>query len=178
MKFNRQPPYLAASPIQISHALELRLAPAQWNRIKVVAWLRQRTYSTITRYCVLKLARRCSLRRNKRMDLAEASVSRGMKIAQDYHRHVMCLYGDDEKLIRIAAMDLGMTMTAFARLAIEMYLGSLAMENHSRTRVSDRDLTCEGIRFIEEIQIFAQNGGPWPFSRHLSCIRYDLSSYW
>jgi len=29
----------------------------------------------------------------------------------------MCLYGDDEKLIRVAAMDLGITMSAFIRLA-------------------------------------------------------------
>jgi hypothetical protein len=39
----------------------------------------------------------------------------------------MCLYGDDEKLIRVAAMDLGITMSAFIRLALELYLYLLAI---------------------------------------------------
>lgn len=90
----------------------------------------------------------------------------------------MCLYGEDEKLIRLAAMDLGITLTAFVRLAIELYLPLLAMEKRSRRIISDSDLTWEGIRFIESVQIFGVNGGPWPVARDLSCHRFDIDSYW
>lgn len=75
------------------------------------------------------------------------------------HRHMMCLYGDDEKIIRLAAMELGLTISAFVRLAIELYLQTLAMVKHNPYAVSHDDLTWEGVRFTESIQIFAVNGG-------------------
>ena len=112
------------------------------------------------------------------MRAATESVREGLSIAQDMHRHMMCLYGEDEKLIRLAAMDLGITMTAFVRLAIELYLPALAMEKRSRRPINDTDLTSEGIRFTESVQIFATNGGPWPVARDLSCHRFDIHSYW
>ena len=75
-------------------------------------------------------------------------------------------------------MDLGITMTAFVRLAIELYLPALAMEKRSPRPITDVDLTWEGIRFTETVQIFAVNSGPWPLARDLSCQRFDISSYW
>jgi hypothetical protein len=101
-----------------------------------------------------------------------------MDIAQDMHRHMICLYGEDEKLIRLAAIELGLTLSAFIRLALELYLDALAMEKRSQRPVTDNDLTWEGIRFTETIQIFATNGGGWPFSRDLSCMRFDIDGYW
>jgi len=178
MRCRKQPRFLEDKPVQISHLLEVRLAPLHWNRIKLCAWRRRRTYSTITRYCVLKLARKCGLRWTPKMQAATESVREGLNIAEDMHRHMMCLYGEDEKLIRLAAIDLGMTMTAFIRLAIELYLPALAMEKRSRCPITDADLTWEGIRFTESVQIFAINGGPWPIARDLSCHRFDTDSYW
>ncbi len=178
MKCHKQPRFLADKPVQISNLLEVRLAPLHWNRIKICAWRRGRTYSTITRYCVLKLARKCALRWTPKMQKATESVREGVNIAHDMHRHMMCLYGEDEKLIRLAAMDLGITMTALIRLAIELYLPALAMEKRSCRMITDVDLTCEGIRFTESVQIFAVNCGAWPCARDLSCHRFDFSSYW
>lgn len=178
MKCRKQPRFLEDKAVQISNLLEVRLAPYQWNRIKLCAWRRRRTYSTITRYCVLRLARKCSLRWTMKLQTATESVREGLNIAQDMHRHMMCLYGDDEKLIRLAAMDLGLTMAAFIRLAIELYLPALAMEKRSNRVITDTDLTWEGIRFTETVQIFAVNGGPWPFARDMSCHRYAADSYW
>src|SRR5262249_21209778 len=155
-------------PLQIARLLEVRLAPKHWNRLKLEAWRRRRTYSTITRYCALRLARKCSLRWTLKLRQATAGVAYGLQIAQDMHRHMMCLYGDDEKLIRLAAMELDLTMTAFVRLAIELYLPMLVMEKRSQRIVTNAELTWEGIRLIENIQIFAVNGGSRPFSRSLS----------
>lgn len=178
MKCHRQPKFLQERQVKIASVIEVRLAPRQWNRIKIAVWHRRRTYSTITRFCVMKLARKCSLRWTARLLSARQSVKRGMEIAEDTHRHMMCLYGEDEKVIRLAAMDLGVTISAFVRLAIELYLHALAMENHSRSRVSNSDLTAEGIRFTQEVQIYATNGGPYPYLRTLSCIPFNLDSYW
>ena len=178
MLCRKQPKFLEGKNVEISRLLEIRLAPVQWNSVKIIARQRHRTYSTITRYCVLRLARKCSLQWTNRLDRAKKGVQQGLSTATELHRHMMCLYGDDEKIIRLAAMDMGMSITAFVRLAIELYLPSLAMEKRSKRFVSDRDLTAEGIRFIEVIQIFAENGGPFPILRTLHCTRYDLESYW
>ncbi len=178
MQCTRQPRFLAGKPIRINHVLEVRLAPAQWNRIKIIAFQRRRTLSTITRFCVLRLARKCSLRWSEKLRNSTQGVKQGLHLARDMHRHLMCLYGDDEKIIRLAAIELSLTLTAFIRLAIELYLPALAMENHGRRFISDSDLTWEGIRFIEEIQIFAVNGGSRPFYRTLSCMRFETDSYW
>lgn len=178
MQFYRQPRFLQDKPVRISHVLEIRLAPTHWNRIKLEAWRRRRTYSTISRYAVLRLARKCSLRWTPQLQHAVADVRQGISIAQDMHRHMICLYGDDEKLIRLAAMELGLTISAFVRLALERYLPLLAMEKHSHWRVTDKDLTWDGIRLIENIQIFALNAGSRPALRDLSCIRFEIDSYW
>ncbi|MBN8222081.1 MAG: hypothetical protein J0L53_14245, partial [Spirochaetes bacterium] len=85
---------------------------------------------------------------------------------------------DDEKLIRLASMELGLTMTAFVRLAIELYLPLLAMEKHGQWLVSQKDLTWEGIRFIEKIQIFGVNAASRPFYRNLTCLGFEADSYW
>jgi len=52
------------------------------------------------------------------------------------------------------------------------------MEKHSQMRVSDAELTWEGIRIIENVQIFAVNGSSRPFYRNLSCTHFDPSGYW
>jgi len=178
MKCKRQPRFLEDKAIRIANILEVRLAPAQWNRIMIAVRQRRRTYSTITRYCVLKLARKCSLRWTVGLRSVQADVKNRLRGATRLHRHMLCLYGEDEKLIRLAAMDLGLTLSAFIRLAIELYLSSLAMVNHSKLKVTDADLTAEGIRFLQQMQIFAANGGPFPLLRQISCIRYELESYW
>lgn len=70
------------------------------------------------------------------------------------------------------------TITAFVRLALELYLPRLAMEKHSHMQVSDAELTWEGIRITENVEIFAVNGGSRPFYRNLSCAYFDPSGYW
>jgi hypothetical protein len=178
MQCKKQPRFLEDKPVQITHLLEVRLAPIHWNRIKLAAWQRRRTYSTITRYCVLRLARKCSLRWTPKLRQMTAGVRQGLAIAHDMHRHTMCLYGDDEKIIRLAAIELGLTITAFVRLALELHLGTLAMEKHGMPIVSNARLTWEGIRLVESVQIFAVNASSRPFYRNLTCEYFDVDSYW
>ncbi len=126
----------------------------------------------------MRLAHKCSLRWTPKLRQVETGVKEGLAIAQDMHRHMMCLYGEDEKIIRLAAMELGLTITAFVRLAIELYLVTLAMEKHSWHFVTNAELTWEGIRFTESIEIFAVNARARPFYRNLSCAYFAIESYW
>lgn len=178
MKCHRQPQFLLKKGVQIASLLEIRLAPRHWNRIRIAAWQRGTTYSTVTRFCVFRLARKCALQWTPRLRVAKSGVEQGITVAQGLHRHLLCLYGDDEKLIRLAAMDLGVTLTMFVRLAIEMFLDALAMEKRSRRFVTRHRLKWEAIRFLEEIQISADNAGGFPHLRTLNCLRYAFESYW
>jgi hypothetical protein len=178
MQCRKQPRFLENKPVEITRLLEVRLAPIHWNRIKLASWQRRRTYSTITRYCTLRLARKCSLRWTPKLRQVAVGVRQGLAIAKDMHRHMMCLYGEDEKLIRLAAMELGLTITAFVRLAIELYLSTLVMEKHNQRLITNAELTWEGIRIIENVEIFAVNSGTRPFYRNLSCTYFDIAGYW
>lgn len=178
MKCLKQPRFLEGKPIRITSILEARLAPIQWNSIKIAVSQRRRTYSTISRYCVLRLAKKCNLRWTRKLHDTQIGVERGIAHAREFHRHQMCLYGEDEKLIRLAALELGITMTAFIRLAIQLYLPTLAMINRGHNFVTDSRLTEEGIRLIQKVQIFARNGGPYPLLRTLCCVYFDPLSYW
>jgi hypothetical protein len=91
---------------------------------------------------------------------------------------MLCLYGEDEKLVRLAALDLGLTLTAFVRLALARYLGVLAMEKHSRRYVTDDRLKWEAIRFTEKTHIFATNNAGYPLLRDMTCVGFALASYW
>jgi hypothetical protein len=174
----KQPAFLKNKPLKITNLLEIRLAASQWWRIVELSRRRRRTYSTITRYCVLRLARKCSLRWTPRMQKARARAKEELKSIPAQHRHMLCLYGEDEKLIRLAALDLGLTLTAFVRLALALYLENLAMEKRSPRFVTGERLKWEAIRFIEKIHIFATDREGYPLLRDLTCIGFALASYW
>jgi hypothetical protein len=181
MKCLRQPKFLQDKPVQIANLLEVHLAETQWRTIVHLACKRGRTFSTITRFCVLRLAKKCRLGWTAKLERAREVAQLRISIARkegQIHRHQMCLYGDDEKLIRVAAMDLGVTLSAFVRLALELYLYLLAMEKQSRLHVSDTDLTESAIRLVQTITIFADQAGPFPAFRELHCWHWELDSYW
>jgi len=181
MKCTKQPRFLLNRPVQITNILEVHLDKKQWQSIAAIARKRRKTFSTVTRFCVLRLARKTHLAWTSRLQKCHSDArlrfSRAKSMAE-IHRHRMCLYGEDEKLIRLAAMDLGLTLSGFIRLAIELYLTMLAVEKHSPRHIPGRYLVAEAIRFVESILILALNGGPFPALRELHCRRWALESYW
>jgi hypothetical protein len=181
MKCLRQPRFLAGKPVQIANVLDVHLSAEQWRTIVHLARKRRQTFSMMTRFCVLRLANKCHLVWTKKLERAhqeaKVRISRA-PTSGPIHRHQMCLYGDDEKLIRVAAMDLGITMSAFIRLALELYLPLLAMEKQSRRYVAFPDLVENAIRLVQTITIFASKAGPYPELCKLHCWPWDLDSYW
>lgn len=58
----------------------------------------------------------------------------------------MCLYGEDMIMIRLAALRLNLTVSAFIRLALELYLQQLEMEIHSNNAVTELEYFWRGIK--------------------------------
>jgi len=113
--------------LEIASLWEVRLELDLWKRVVRVAREHKCSYSWITRYCVFKLVRREVL--NTELVSPENSKSIAMEIHSNkntpLHRHILCLYGDDEKLLRIAAMQLGLTVSRMIRLALQQYLPTI-----------------------------------------------------
>jgi hypothetical protein len=177
----RQPKFLLSKAVQIANLIEVHLAAEQWQAIVQLARTRQWTFSMMTRFCVLRLANKTRIEWTARLQEAHGKAKLRISIAKaegEIHRHLMCLYGDDEKLIRVAAMDLGITMSAFVRLALELYLHLLAMEKHSKWYVTDAHLIENAIRLVEHMTIFAAKAGPFPFLHELNSWHWELDSYW
>jgi hypothetical protein len=135
----------------------------------------------LTRFCVLRLASKTRIEWTARLKEAHDKAKLRISIARaegEIHRHLMCLYGDDEKLIRVAAMDLGITLSAFVRLALELYLHLAAMEKHSQWYVTDAHLIENAIRLVQQMTIFAAKAGPFPILHELHSWHWELESYW
>ena len=131
---NKYPPRNGWPPIP--WVLEIRLCQDTWKKIRQVATVRNETYSRVVRYAVFRLIRRRNLRKYLGLDsgsetallkynaLTEKAKGRRENF-RIKHRHILCLYGDDEIMIRLAATQLRCTMTHLVRLALEYRLDEM-----------------------------------------------------
>lgn len=126
-----------------------------WQRLRLAAKQRRTTYSNITRYCIFRLAEKQNLRWNPLFLNAMKSIRMAGK--QEMHRHMVCLYGEDVRLLRIAAMTLGITVSAFVRMALWLYLPRVAMEIRSKRSVSEAELFILGTKRWLSIPMQALN---------------------
>lgn len=168
MKCRKQPKFLAGRPTPITELWEVRLPVKLWARIGEIARNRGVTFSTITRYCVFRLSGHTTLRWHEK--LAELHREDKVECRKEVglHRHVVCFYGEDLKLVRIMALELGLTVSAFIRLALRMYLRLLAMEKHSKRYVDDQQLFWRAIKIWLQILFCPQTEDRCPlFLRHL-----------
>lgn len=146
MKCQRQPAFLSDKPTPITDVWEVRLSPRLWTRLADLAQKRSRTFSTITRFCIFRLAEPEQLREFRLFQRVIPEIRQDTQQARQLHRHMVCLYGEDVKLLRLAAMQLNLTVSAFIRLALWLYLPRLAMEKHSSRFVSREKLFLLGTK--------------------------------
>ncbi|MBV6494438.1 MAG: hypothetical protein LDLANPLL_02471 [Turneriella sp.] len=178
MKCRKQPKFLEKRPVKIASIIEVHLTVRQWGHILKLARARKKTFSTITRYCVLRLSRKINLRWTSVLLETYKNVKEEIQLAEKEHRHVVCLYGEDEMLIRLAAMQLRITMSAFIRLALELFLKRLAMEKHSYRLISDENLKWQAIRFTEKYTPYVQNLFSRPHSHRFKWLTFAVHTYW
>jgi len=110
--------------LPINNLWEVHLDLELWLRIVKVARMYKCSLSWITRYCTFRLARKKNLNMRKVMKIHSQKIITIQK-ESDHHRHIMCLYGNDEKLLRIAAMQLEVTVSQLIRLALYWFLPKL-----------------------------------------------------
>ncbi len=111
------------------HVLDIRLCRKTWQKILYIAAKKKCSYSHVVRYCVFRLIRRNDFtgisKRSKRYYHSLERLARKKQTATQFHRHRLCLYGDDELFIRMVAARTGCTMTHLVRLALEWHLENL-----------------------------------------------------
>jgi hypothetical protein len=177
MKCSRQPAFLRDKPTPITELWEVRLPIRLWNQIKRIAALRRLTYSTVTRFCAFRLAERSSLRWRRKLRELHAQDKREYKAGQ-LHRHIVCLYGEDAKMLRLAAIELGVTVSALIRLTLRLYLRHTAMEKQNQRHVSDAFLFWNAIKRWIKIPLFAYNDYSLPAERRYLYQSFPPKSRW
>ena len=146
MKCRKQPLFLLGKATQIEDLWEVHLDASLWNTLKSIARSRNVTFSTVARFCVFALVERKNLQMNHRMQGLCERNRINQRNAQDIHRHLVCLYGEDVVMLRLAALKLRITVSALIRLALALYLPKLAMEKQSAWYVDSEQLFLLGTK--------------------------------
>jgi len=178
MRCQKQPAFLAEKPAKISNVWEVHLSERLWQSLATLAQLRGCSYSTITRYCVFRIVEQQNLRTMPLYSSILTQVREEMPETPNQHRHMVCLYGDDEVAMRIAAMRLGITVSALIRLALWLYLPRLAMEKHSPRFISDYALFWRGIKRWAQIRCNATNTLGIPTLRTFTFSSFAPNTWW
>ncbi|MDH5717455.1 MAG: hypothetical protein OEZ22_07425 [Spirochaetia bacterium] len=144
MKCRKQPLWAKA---KINNVWEVRIDLLTWEKIIYTAKKRKKTYSWIVRYCVFSLLKVKNLRWTKRMQNLNQELKYNLK--EKKHRHMLCLYGQDEILLRNSALILGVSVSKMIRLAIAVYIDRVL-----NGMTSNSNLFWQGIKIYSKIKYF------------------------
>ena len=177
MKCNKQPGFLASKPTPIADLWEVRLPQGLWLRVRNLAMNQGQTFSTVTRLCAFQFAEMNhknwprKLAELKRRDKEE--YSGGV-----HHRHMVCLYGEDARLLRLAALQMGISVSAFIRLALRLNLTKLAVEFHIRGEKFEELIFWKGIKRWIAIPLTALNHLSLPTLRQFTFQSFPPEQRW
>lgn len=178
MKCKKQPPYLRERPTPITDVWEVRISVNHWQALVNTAKQRRCSFSNITRYCVFRLAERQNLCWRKNLNEAAEKVKTEAPSGNEGHRHLVCFYGEDIRLVRLAAMTLGISVSAFVRLSLFLFLPRLALEIHSRKSVSAKELFLLGTKRWQQVHHAALNNFQTPHMRQFSFSNFFPWQWW
>jgi len=186
---NRNKTYLKKETECIESILEIRLNEKTWNEITKVAKVKKKSYSWIVRYTVFRLINRkdpvkyiqgwdSNIRQIKFFKLNEKIKKDNLAISEtcsEMHRHKLCLYGEDELLIRLCAAMLNCSMTHLVRLALEWYLSELGRVMPGKPgQFHQSAFYWLGIKLFKAVDLHSFNVS----DKQLKLIRYEMSDYW
>lgn len=130
----------------IDDIFEIRLLEADWQRVKQTAMQREISYSWVVRICIFAMISK----HRKKIDYQFTQKSLALKQeykfqrGKSFHRHLLCLYGDDAHCIRLEASRLGITVSHFIRLALREFLDKIDV-------MSTYDLVMKGVKINRKI---------------------------
>lgn len=177
MKSVRQPKFLAGKSAKIAEVWEVRMPLSLWQLVSGTARCRGTSFSLISRFCAFGLAERnrvrwlAGLRTLRELDKREYAKG-------NHHRHMVCLYGEDARLLRLAAVQLGISVAALVRIALRLYLRHLAVDFHSRRYVTDACLFWKGIKRWIAIPLQAKNDWTLPVHRSFTFQSFPPECRW
>ena len=128
MKCRKQPPYKI--PEKIANVWEVIIDKETFAQIVQARNKSKKTYSWVVRYCLFKLIR--NPKRMKKLTAMEFH-SGPIPTRATGHRLQLCLYGDDEKLVRILATQAGVTVSRLLRTAIKTFLCTFCVKFIQKT---------------------------------------------
>ncbi len=171
------------------YILEVRFSDEIWSRVVRVARIRKTTFSWVVRYCLFRLIKRRkplkyilnvtireSLKSNENENFESVWESAiRQKKCKRFHRHRLCLYGEDELFIRVIAGILNCTMTHLVRFSVEKSLSFLEkMLLHPISRFHQIMFYWLGIKLFQDVEIPISN-------TQFTAINFDRFSdidYW
>jgi hypothetical protein len=177
MKCTRQPKFLIGKPTPITALWEVRMPISLWQKVCAIAELRETTFSSITRFCAFALAERNCLRWRKTLAKLK-EVDKKEYAEGKHHRHIVCLYGEDARLLQLAALQLGISVSALIRIALRLYLRRLAAEIHSRRYVTEACMFWRGIKRWIAIPLTALNDLTLPVLRSFTFHSFPPELRW
>lgn len=157
MRCKCQPSFLEKRNTKIQNILEVRIEPNVWNNIILAKKKYKITYSWVVRYCALRLAKKKSLRKRKNLDILNKKIQNRRPETKICHRHLLCLYGTDEILLRNAAMILGVTLSQLIRIALELYLGQFIRTIKYAEFIKDKKKQEKYNKILNKIKIRPNN---------------------
>lgn len=170
MKCLRQLPFYR---LPIANIWEVKLEKEVWERVCKVAKERQCTFSWVTRYCVFRLARKKNLIMRPAMENHSCKIKKIYQGQKKLHRHMLCLYGDDEMLIRLAALRLGVTVSHLIRISLYWFLPKI----ESR-QVTWPQIFYHGTKICRFIDTTRTNMLQMPFYETLFYGKWPQEKWW
>lgn len=178
MKCKNLPSFLTRRPSRIEDIWEVRLPKTLALQLKRVARQRKVTLSQISRYCIFRIAERENLAGKKYFKTALEQSRRSTKESPTHHRHLVCFYGEDVKLVRLAALNWGISVSALIRLALWIYLPCLVMAIHNKHYVSPNELFWRGIKRWLVIPLKSLNTCNLPTERRYLFSGFPPTHWW
>ncbi len=178
MRCRSQPDFLKGRPSQVTDVWEVKLPQSTADMLRTTATKRRCSYSNITRYCAFRLAEKQNLNWRPIIVQARREVSRNGPHPQKKYRHMVCFYGQDIRLIKLAALALDISVSEFIRIALLLYLPKLVMDNHNRRHISDAELLWLGIKRWLNIPISALNNAQQPHIRRFLFSAFPPAHWW
>ncbi len=178
MQCKSQPVFLKNKPIKISDVWEVRLAAPLWRRICAASQKYGVSYSEISRYCIFRLAEKGAGLRVERFRNGLAQLKQTHRKEAQLHRHIVCFYGEDIRLVRLAALEMGISVSMFIRLAVSLFLPRLEMEIHSSKAVTAYELFWRGIKRWLRVELIKINNLGLPTYRHFTFSSFPPGNWW
>ena len=178
MQCRSQPQFLVGRPCQVTDVWEVRLPENLADMMREAATKRRCSYSSITRYCAFRLAEKENLKWRLLISKAREEIRRTGSSATPKYRHMVCFYGQDIRLVKLAALALDISVSEFIRIALWLYLPRIVMDNHNRRHVSDAELFWLGIKRWLCIPLSALNNAQQPTLRRFLFSAFPPTHWW